>query len=245
MSAQEQEPHLQRWLPQLETYRVALGEPPMTPVIPAASGEPEISLRIHPDTLSNFAEPATAESVGSHHAPPQIVHLPIDGILTRIKKAKRFVLGIGTVGAVDGSVVRNLVTDIVDRCCDKTQRKAILVTIRPAEDGHPKVLREEASFTETQWSYMGNSKPEIKLWHSQLAQLPFWKKEFGLVVFDLGDVCLPMMPRVGRLCDGIVVQMLNPSNTRQSIQALRSLQKERLPILGAWTVDFRVRELAA
>ena len=245
MSAQEQEPHLQRWLPQLEAYRVAMGEPPMAPVIPTSASEPEISLQINPETRSDFAKPATTESVSLHHASPQIVHLPIDGILNRIKKAKRFVLGIGTVGAVDGSVVRNLVTDIVDRCCDKTQRKAILVTIRPAEDGRPKVLREKASFTEVQWSYMGNSKPETKLWHSQLAQLPLWKKEFGLIVFDLGDVCLPMMPRVGRLCDGIVVQMLNPSNTRESIQALRSLQKERLPILGAWSVDFSVRELAA
>lgn len=255
MSAQEQEPHLQRWLSQLEAYRVATGKSPTAPVIPTASSEPKISLRIHPETQSDFKKPATTEaipavesvqqSVSSHHAPSQIVHLPIDGILNRLKKAKRFVLGIGTVGAVDGSVVRNLVTDIVDRCCDKTQRKAILVTIRPTEDGRPKVLREKASFTEAQWSYMGNSKPETKLWHSQLAQLPLWKKEFGLIVFDLGDVCLPMMPRVGRLCDGIVVQMLNPSNTRESIQAIRSLQKERLPILGAWSVDFSMRELAA
>jgi len=245
MSSHEQKPHLQRWLPQLESYRVAMGEPPMAPVIPTASSELKVSLRIHPDTLSDFAKPATTETVSSPHAPPQVVHLPIDGILTRLKKAKRFVLGIGTVGAVDGSVVRNLVTDIVDRCCDKTQRKAILVTIRPTHDGHSKALREKASFTEAQWSYMGSSKPETQLWHSQLSQLPLWKKEFGLIVFDLGDVCLPMMPRVGRLCDGIVVQMLNPSNTRESIQALRSLQKERLPILGVWSVDFSVRELAA
>ena len=228
MSSHEQDSYLQRWLPQLEIYRVAMGESPMA-VVPAMTNEPKIALRIHPDT----------------QAPSQTVHLPIDGILNRITKAKSFVLGIGTVGNIDASVVRSLVTDIVDRCCGKTQRKAILVTVRPADSTRVEEMHQPAAFREAHWTYHCNSKSETKLWHSQLAELPHWKKDFGLIVLDLGDVRLPMMPRVGRLCDGIVVQMLNPSNTRESIQALKSLQKERLPILGAWSVDFSERELAA
>lgn len=175
----------------------------------------------------------------------QTIHLPIDGILNRITKVKSFVLGIGTVGNSEASVVRSLVTDLVVRCCGKTQRKAILVTIRPTDSPIPEAKHPPTSFRETVWSYMGNSQLETKLWHSQLAELPRWKKDFGLIVLDLGDVRLPMMPRAGRLCDGIVVQMLNPSNARESIQALRLLQKERLPLLGAWSVDFSARELAA
>lgn len=180
-----------------------------------------------------------------NQASSQTIHLPIDGILNRITKTKSFVLGIGTVGNSEASVVRSLVTDIVDRCCGKTQRKAILVTIRPNNSPRPEEMLQPASFRETLWSYMGNSQSETKLWHAQLAELPLWKKDFGLIVLDLGDVRLPMMPRVGRLCDGIVVQMLNPSNARESIQALKMLQKEQLPILGAWSVDFSARELAA
>ena len=180
-----------------------------------------------------------------NQASSQTIHLPIDGILNRITKVKSFVLGIGTVGNSEASVVRSLVTDIVERCCGKTQRKAILVTIRPNNSPRPEDMLQPASFRETLWSYMGNSRSETKLWHAQLAELPLWKKDFGLIVLDLGDVRLPMMPRVGRLCDGIVVQMLNPSNARESIQALKMLQKEQLPILGAWSVDFSARELAA
>jgi hypothetical protein len=226
MSSQEHDSHLQRWLPQLEIYRMAMGESPMA-AVPAITNEPRMALRIHPDTLGDSTK------------------LPIAGILNRITKAKSFVLGIGTVGNIDASVVRSLVADIVDRCCGKTQRKAILVTVRPADSPRAEKMHQSASFREVHWNYLANSKLETKLWHSQLAELPLWKKDFGLIVLDLGDVRLPMMPRVGRLCDGIVVQMLNPSNTRESIQALRSLQKERLPILGAWSVDFSVRELAA
>ena len=281
MSSPEQDPHLQRWLPQLEIYRAAMekspdevafldwcsppvGEPNAlrqanenSPRRSLASDviEPNFALRIHPDTLGEVAQlsmsnavPITNEasqSVGSQPVASQIVHLPIDGILKRMAKVKSFVLGVGTVGDFETPVVRHLVTDIVERCCSKTQRNGLLVTIRPSDFPCPNGPVESVSFREAHWTYMGVGKLETKLWHSQLAELPLWKKDFGLIVFDLGDVCLPMMPRVGRLCDGIVVQMLNPANSRDSIKALRSLQKERLPILGAWSVDFAEKELAA
>ncbi len=281
MSSPEQDVPLQRWLPQLEIYRVAMDRSPdeielavcrkpsdgestatsqahenaKESSTTSLSNEPCLTLRIHPFTLDTLAKPSTANAEQtaktasqtdvSRPADSQIVHVPIDGILKRMAKAKSFVLGVGTVGHFEAPVVRNLVTDIVERCLSKTKRNALLVTIRPDDFSGFKDPVQSVSFREAHWTYKSGSKPETKLWHSQLAALPLWKKDFGLIVFDLGDACLPMMPRVGRLCDGIVIHMLSPANSRDSIKALRSLQKERLPILGAWSVDFSASVQAA
>jgi len=177
---------------------------------------------------------------------PQVLHLPIDGILKRIKGLKPFVLGIGTVGNCETQWPREVVRDAVTRCCDKTGRNAILVSVRPF--GHSNTSESDCSseyFREVSWSYFGDSKAETKAWHSQLADLPKWKKEFGLIVFDLGDVRFPIMPRIGRLCDGIVVQLLHAANSRDTIQALKTLQKDRLKILGVWSVELNALSSAA
>jgi hypothetical protein len=177
---------------------------------------------------------------------PQVVHLPVDGILKRLKGLKSFVLGIGTVGASETLWNRQVVRDAVIRCCDKTGRNAILVTVRPAGNYivNDKVTSTDR-FREVCWSYFGDSKAETKAWHAQLADLPKWKKEFGLIVFDLGDVGFPVMPRIGRLCDRIVVQLLSQTNSRDTIQALKALQKDRLKILGVWSVELNGHRLAA
>ena len=177
--------------------------------------------------------------------PSQIVHLPIDGILKRIQRSKSYVLGIGTVGESDPPLVRSVVTDLVVRCCSKIDRNAILITVRPPQDLSLNDSIGNALVHEARWSYTGDTKAEMKTWHRQLAELPRWKQEFGLIVFDFGDVCFPSMPQIGRLCDGIVVQLLNPSNSRETIQALKSLQKNRLTILGAWSVELSARNIAA
>ncbi len=175
----------------------------------------------------------------------QVLHLPVDGILNRISKAQSFVLGIGTVGDADPTLVRSVITGTVARCSEKARRNAILITVRPPNDlcSHERV--ENVNFREARWSYFADANAGTKSWHAQLADLPRWKQEFGLIVFDLGATCLPMMPRIGRLCDGIVVQMLDPSNSRETIQALKSLRKNRLTILGAWSVELNSRNIAA
>ena len=174
-----------------------------------------------------------------------ILHLPMDGILKSINRSKSFVLGIGSVGDPDPLLVRSIVVDLVARCCAKTDRNAILVTVRPPNDLSSIDVPMCDLVREVRWSYFGQSKMETKSWHAQLAELPRWKQEFGLIVFDLGDVCYPIMPRIGRLCDGIVVQLLNPSNSRETIQALKLLQKDRLAILGAWSVELSSQGFAA
>ena len=177
---------------------------------------------------------------------PQVLHLPIDGILKKIKVLKPCVLGIGTVGRSETQWSRQVVRDAVSRCCDKTGRNAILVSVRPSGFSDTSENEHQIStFREVSWTYFGDSKAETKAWHAQLSELPKWKKEFGLIVFDLGDVRLPTMPRIGRLCDGIVVQLLNAANSRETIQALKGLQKDRLKILGVWSVELNARSNAA
>jgi len=177
---------------------------------------------------------------------PQVLHLPIDGILKRIKGLKPFVLGIGTVGNSGTQWTREVVRDAVTRCRDKTGRNSILVSVRPSS--HSNTSENDSSsgcFREVSWSYFGDSKAETKAWHAQLSDLPKWKKEFGLIVFDLGDVRFPIMPRIGRLCDGIVVQLLHAANSRDTIHALKTLQQDRLKILGVWSVELNARSIAA
>lgn len=174
-----------------------------------------------------------------------IFHLPIDGILKQIKRSKSFVLGIGADGDPDSLLVRSVVSDIVTRCCGATDRNAILVTVRPPNDPTSIDFPKCSTYREASWSYFGQAKTDTKSWHAQLAELPGWKQEFGLIVFDLGDVSYPFMPRIGRLCDGIVVQLLNPSNSRRTIRALKLIQKDRLTLLGAWSVELCSQHSAA
>ncbi len=175
----------------------------------------------------------------------QVVHLPIDGILNRINKAPSFVLGIGTVGDADPYLVRSVISGTVARCSEKAHRNAMLITVRPLNELQLHDWNGNGLFHVAKWSYFEETKVGTKLWHTQLADLPRWKQEFGLIVFDLGAVDLPMMPRIGRLCDGIVVQMFDPPNSRQTIQALKSLQKNRLTIFGVWSVESNSRYTAA
>lgn len=214
---------------------------PHVPALAVYVGE-ESTLQSHGSesrsTLSHGSE--------SRAALPQVLHLPIDGILKKIKGLKPFVLGIGTVGKSETQWSRHVVRDAVNRCCDKTGRNAILVSVRPSGDSDSSENASHSdAFREVGWTYFGDSKAETKAWHTQLADLPKWKKEFGLIVFDLGDVRLPTMPRIGRLCDGIVVQLLNAANSRDTIQALKGLQKDRLKILGVWSVELNARSNAA
>lgn len=196
----------------------------------------------------SVAEESTLPSHDSENrvALPHVLHLPIDGIVKKLKGLKPFVLGIGTVGKSETQWNRQVVRDAVNRCCDKTGRNAILVSVRPSgySNADEKVSRSD-TFREVDWTYFGDSKAETKAWHNQLSDLPKWKKEFGLIIFDLGDVRLPTMPRIGRLCDGIVVQLQNAANSRDTIQALKGLQKDRLKILGVWSVELNARSLAA
>ena len=272
MSSSDQDSKLAYWLPKLESYRAAIDSDDSI----QASSElpsfdtsesslpnldttscPELSeLSVFEDAesipaseMDDLPEPVSDVSIlpmAVTRPTPQIVHLPIDGILKRVKSAKSFVLGIATMGEPESDLSRQIVADIVARCCDKTGRNAICVTIRPSGFLNTSDLGEpNENFHRVRWSYFGESKTETKAWHLQLAELPKWKKEFGLIVFDLGNLSSPMLPRMGRLCDGIVVQLLDSSNSRATIQALKSLQNDRLKILGAWSVELNSREMAA
>ena len=250
MSSSEHDSPLARWLPQLKAYCNAL-DATASSVDPADPNDAIILSMESPATeatLEGETPPYSELKVATSEVVrpmSQIVHLPIDGILKRINKSKTFVLGVGAVGESDPLLVRSVVNEIVTRCCVKTNRNAMLVTVRTPNDVGSDDLPECSLYRNARWSYFDQTKTGTKAWYAQLAELPRWKLEFGLIVFDLGDVGFPLVPRIGRLCDGIVVQLLDPSNSRETIQALKLLQKERLMILGAWSVDLCKGQFAA
>ncbi len=206
----------------------------------AATQPIESSVKSSMETTIRFAVPLLTDSSAC-----QISHLPIDGILKRLHRSKSFVLGIGSIGLSDPSLVRSIVIDLVKRCSSKTDRKALLVTTRQVGSEDAEVPIESDLYQEAAWTFFGESKADTKAWHAQLGALPRWKQEFGLIVVDLGDTSSPQMLRIGRLCDGIGVQLFNSTNSRETIRALASFQKEKLPILGVWSVGTTSRKLAA
>ena len=191
------------------------------------------------------SEPKALISMGAE----PVVHLPIDPILKRLQRVKSFVLGVGSIGGDDFSLKQSIVRSLVSRCSEKTERKAILVSIEPTNrlnlnDVEIGAKAANDGYQTAVWTALSDDKSDSKSWHTQLGDLPRWKQEFGLIVFDLGNVASPQMLRVGRLCDGIVVQLHNPNDSRVTIQAMKSLTQENLPILGAWSVGLSYQKLA-
>ncbi len=174
-----------------------------------------------------------------------ISYLPIDGILKRIQRTKSFVLGVGSIGLCDPMLVRSIAIDLAKRCSVKSGRKALVVTTCSAGESTQPAAIAGDDYHEATWTLPGESKADTKAWTAQLGALPRWKQEFGLIVVELGDSSSPQMLRIGRLCDGIGVQLLHSATSRETIRALTSLQNEKLSILGVWTVGLATRKSAA
>jgi hypothetical protein len=194
-----------------------------------------------PDVVSITPEPREA-------LPPQLVQLPVDEIIASILKTKPYLLGLGTTGFCDHALVERIVADVALRCGQKTSRNTLVVRLRSGTPEHDiaisKGLVHDGSFAQIHWSGFGESQEEKRRWNGQLANLLEWKKEFGLILFDLGDAGSPAMSRMGRLCNGIVIQMHPASDARSTIQVLKNLQSQRIKIIGAWALEHHPRSLA-
>ncbi len=233
MSSLETDSSLERWLPRLHQYQEAINSVPQNVQdSDAVSTESDCEMLLAEQ--KNVAQPSS-----------NIAHLPIDGIIKRIQRSKSFVLGIGSVGLSDLRLVRSIMIELVSRCSSKTDRKAILMSLGQPDPSIENVPSENGNLQQAFWTLFGESKAELKAWHAQLGTLPRWKQEFGLIVLDLGDASSPQMPRIGRLCDGVVLQLFHDIGSRATIRALKSVQKENLPMLGAWSVGLDLRKFAA
>ena len=174
-----------------------------------------------------------------------VEHLPIDGLLKRICRAKSFVLGIGSLGSPEPKLARSIVNELATRCATKSDRRAIVVSFEEESPLVMEPLLKGSPFDEAVWIGYGQSKADTKAWHAQLGDLLRWKQEFGLIVLNFGDANSPQTLRIGRLCDGVGLHLFNSVSSRESIRAMKSLQKESLPIIGAWSVGIADRKLAA
>lgn len=177
-----------------------------------------------------------------------MIHLPIDGILKRISQKNPFVLGFTTVSGARREWKDEVVKAIAGRCSDKTGRSSFVIKMREAQTELTAVHGSEPSLQtqdQASWSYLAGTALEKQRWNAQLSELLRWKQQFGLIIIDLGDAGFPELPRIGRLCDGVVVQISDPSHAQGAIDAMRKLQSCRLPILGVWSLEMGTRTTAA
>jgi len=178
------------------------------------------------------------------------LHLPIDSILPIIRKSNPYLLGFAIVGNDDRTVLDEIVQDLSNRLCEKTDRKTLVIRVRPTHltsddacvadrSGFQDVRMPtgDRSYSESRWRWYGDSKTDKILWNRQLAAIPGWCQEYGIILFDLGEVSSPTVARVGKLCNGIVVQLLTSSNPKETIRTLKRLKDSRLNLLGVWSVE--------
>lgn len=194
-----------------------------------------------PDVVAIAPEPREPLS-------PPLVQLPVDEIIASILKTKPYLLGLGTTGFCDQSLVERIVSDVALRCGQKTSRNTLVVRLRSGTPAHEiaisKGLVHDGDYAQVHWAGFGDSQEEKRRWNCQLANLLEWKKEFGLILFDLGDAGSAVMSRMGRLCNGIVIQMHPATDARSTIQVLKNLQNQRIKIIGAWALEHHPRSLA-
>ena len=237
------------WISTPERYRMEMEiEQASLQVVPKAHNAPldrvknGLSLKTGvPDVVTIMPEPREALS-------PPLVHLPVDEIIASILKTKPYMLGLGTTGFCDHALVERIVSDVALRCGQKTNRNTLVVRLRSGSPEHEiaisKGLVQNGAYAQVHWAGFGDSKEEKRRWNCQLADLLEWKQEFGLILFDLGDAGSPAMSRMGRLCNGVVIQMLATSDARSTIQILKNLQNQRIKIIGAWAIEHLPRSLA-
>jgi len=74
-------------------------------------------------------------------------------------------------------------------------------------------------------------------WNTQLLELLRLRKEYGLILIDLGDAESQAMVRLGRLCDGVVIQMMDQVSPRTMKTVLNTLKMEQLKLLGILSLE--------
>lgn len=184
----------------------------------------------------------------------QIVHLPMDGIVSKMSKVNPFVLGLGCLGKRDPGLLEAIADELAMGCGAKSGRDSVLIRIRQkSQTGEGNVTANAKDSTPTPqsaipqspvrklpvhiWHDFGESKMDKLQWNTQLLELLRLRKEFGLILIDLGDAESQAMVRLGRLCDGVVIQMMNHVNPRQAKSAIHHLKQEQLRLLGLLSLD--------
>jgi hypothetical protein len=168
--------------------------------------------------------------------------IPIDGILPKILKSESFVLGVGSNSTLTHEVWDRLVSSLATNCSVSSGRKSMLIRFEEKlQADHPSEESSERPSLNVEcqvakWAFPGESKPEKTRWYQQLAHLVHWRQEYGFILLDLGDFRHDKVIRTARICDAVVLQMLQSGDKREAARMLKLVQAERLPLLGVWSL---------
>jgi hypothetical protein len=163
-------------------------------------------------------------------------------------KVNPFVLGLGCIGQRDRELLLEIADEIALGCAAKSGRNAVVIRIR--QESAPEIHRqaEQTAGSETSfpskpklpyhlWHDFGESKMEKRRWNTQLLELLRLRKEFGLILIDLGDSESQAIIRLGRLCDGVVIQVMDKVSPKTVKTAINNLKQEQLPLLGIMSLE--------
>lgn len=227
---------LKEWLPRLAHFQSLLESDPST-----------FDLRDdQPSAAARAMETATSVARMSRQ---QIVHLPLDGIVSKMTKVNPFVLGLGCIGQRDQELLGEISDQIALGCASKSGRHAVVIRIRQegnevnrmgsarSETASSFVNHRETMTPHHVWHDFGESKMEKLRWNTQLLELLRLRKEYGLILIDLGDAESQAMVRLGRLCDGVVIQMMDQVSPRTMKTVLNTLKMEQLKLLGILSLE--------
>jgi hypothetical protein len=244
--SQHDKDRLKEWLPRLAHFHTLMETEP-TVVQQSNEQVQDISSKT-PTIVSLSATQAEVTVPVTPANRQQIVHLPLDGLVAKMAKVNPFVLGLGCIGQRDRELLLQIADEIALGCAAKSGRNAVVIRIRQesAPEVHRKVeqtARSETSFPSKPklpyhlWHDFGESKMEKRRWNTQLLELLRLRKEFGLILIDLGDSESQAIIRLGRLCDGVVIQVMDQVSPKTVKTAINNFKLEQLPLLGIMSLE--------
>ena len=244
--SQQDKDRLKEWLPRLAHFQTLLESEPIFVLQSSEQAEDAIAKAPTIVNLSVAQPDATPPATRAHRQ--QIVHLPLDGLVSKMSKVNPFVLGLGCIGQRDPELLQKIADEIALGCAAKSGRNAVVIRIRQADNQEvhrstEQVTPFESSFSSKSklphhlWHDFGESKMEKRRWNTQLLELLRLRKEFGLILIDLGDSESQAIIRLGRLCDGVVIQVMDQASPKTVKTAINHFKLEQLPLLGIMSLE--------
>jgi hypothetical protein len=244
--SQHDKDRLKEWLPRLAHFHTLMETQPT--VVQQNIERVEVVSPKSPTIVSLSVAQAEATVPVTRANRQQIVHLPLDGLVAKMSKVNPFVLGLGCIGQRDRELLLEIADEIALGCATKSGRNAVVIRIRQENSQEVHRQAEQATHSETSlpsksklpyhmWHDFGESKMEKRRWNTQLLELLRLRKEYGLILIDLGDSESQAIIRLGRLCDGVVIQVMDQVSPKTVKTAINNFKLEQLPLLGIMSLE--------
>jgi hypothetical protein len=244
--SQHDKDRLKEWLPRLAHFHTLLESEPIVVQQTTKRAEDVITTAPTIVNLSVAQHEAATPSKGANRQ--QIVHLPLDGLVSKMSKVNPFVLGLGCIGQRDRELLQEIVDEIALGCASKSGRNAVVIRIQQVDkqEGHraserstpsESTVLSKSKLPHHLWHDFGESKMEKRRWNTQLLELLRLRKEFGLILIDLGNSESQAIIRLGRLCDGVVIQVMDQVSPKTIKTAINNFKQEQLHLLGILSLE--------